>query len=131
MNDNAQIKTIPIFPQKLALYLLGEGYIVDHVEDNRHDKGRKVYHFRYAPGIFDDMNGFSERKRETAKQLYVFSRELAKSLIESGYNLIHTSLNNKGGKTYYFEKTPGLESMIKEYQKERKNARAKTEKEML
>ena len=52
----SELKFIPVFSAKLAGALMQEGAIVDHMADNKENPSKKVYYFRYFPGIYELLN---------------------------------------------------------------------------
>jgi hypothetical protein len=53
-------KTIPIYSLRLARKLMNKGYFLNHTDRNRVYPDLKVFYFRYAPGIYDEIELYKE-----------------------------------------------------------------------
>ncbi len=55
-------RTIPVFTMRMATFLLGEGWILDHLDKDKRDPMRLVFYFRNAPRIYDDINRLRQKE---------------------------------------------------------------------
>lgn len=60
-------KMVAVFTPEMAKMLVGEGYVCEYMNAHRKNPKQIVYHFRNAPGIFDDLNRFKEGNKMKTK----------------------------------------------------------------
>lgn len=61
-------KMVAVFTPEMAKMLVNEGYVCEYMNAHRKNPKQIVYHFRNAPGIFDDLNRFKEGGKMKTKR---------------------------------------------------------------
>lgn len=135
MSEN--VKYVAVFSYPLALFLMREGWVVHHTDDNKNDPKRKVYYFSYAPGIYDDMNKFKSIKEDNAMNIEtkvingepdylipIYDNKMVKYLLDMNYKIDHVEmyispLDKSKRRVTYFKYQHGFYAGIQKYMNRR------------